>query len=164
MVGSSQTISASALRPDFDAFLFAKVDEVARDLPLRVVSVLARLDLDPWAEAAELTQMPKDTAVQRLTALLTALPDASSTNTDPQTLALRLIGLLPAPASTSIAWSAPGESSGVPAAVNFAFLVMLSMIVMAIIADAMHLAAGPLPGPAKAAIASAPVLPVAAQP
>lgn len=164
MVGSSQTMSASALRQDFDVFLFAKVDEVARDFPLRVVSVLARLDLDPWAEAAELTQMPTDTAVQRLSALLARLPDGLPADIDPKTLALRLISLLPASASKAGDWSARGEASGVPAAVNFAFLVMFSMIIMLIVSDAMHLADNSMPGPAKAAVAAAPVSPVSAQP
>ena len=121
MVEASQSTSALTLRPDFDSFLFAKVDEIARDIPLRVVSVLAHVDLDPWAEAAGLTQMPKDSAVYRLTALLTNLPDGPSTETEAQTIAERLVSLLPAPAGASRGWSAPSVEECVPARVDFAF-------------------------------------------
>ncbi|QYE33438.1 MULTISPECIES: hypothetical protein [Sphingosinicellaceae] len=164
MAGSSQSTSALTLRPDFDAFLFARVDEVARDVPLRVVSVLARLDLDPWAEAAELTQMPKDTAVHRLTALLNILPDGPSTETESQTIAARLISLLPGSAGRPRGWSSPSTEEGVPAGVNFALLVMISMFMMMIISATMHLASRPMPGDAKAVPAGPPVSPVAERP
>jgi hypothetical protein len=36
------------------------------EMPLSVISALARLDLDPWAEAAELARMPADGAARRL--------------------------------------------------------------------------------------------------
>ena len=164
MVEASQSTSALTLRSDFDAFLFAKVDEVTRDVPLRVVSVLARLDLDPWAEAAELTQMSKDTAVHRLTALLNNSPDGPPTETESQTIAARLISLLPASAGRPRGWSSPSTEEGVPAGVNFALLVMISMFMMMIISATMHLASGPTQGDAKAVPAGPPVSPVAERP
>ena len=164
MVEASQSTSALTLRPDFDSFLFAKVDEIARDIPLRVVSVLAHVDLDPWAEAAGLTQMPKDPTVYRLTALLTNLPDGPSTETEAQTIAERLVSLLPAPAGASRGWSAPSVEESVPAEVNFAFLVMVSLFIMVIISVTMHLANGSMPGNAKAAATGAPVSPVPERP
>lgn len=164
MVEASQSTSALTLRPDFDSFLFAKVDEIARDIPLRVVSVLARVDLDPWAEAAGLTQMPKDPTVYRLTALLTNLPDGPSTETEAQTIAERLVSLLPAPAGASRGWSAPSVEECVPVGVNFAFLVMVSLFIMAIISVTMHLANSSMPGNAKAAATGAPVSPVPERP
>jgi hypothetical protein len=157
---------APALRPDFDAFLFANVDDVARDVPLRVVSVLARLDLDPWAEAAELTLMFKETAVERLTALLTNLPDSSPTGADSRTIASRLIGLLPTTAGHTSGWSVPDEERGAPVAANFALVFMFSMIVVMIVSAMVHLAEGPTPGPtmATAAKVAAPVPPIPARP
>jgi hypothetical protein len=151
MVEASQSTSALTLHSDFDAFLFAKIDEIARDIPLRVVSVLARLDLDPWAEAAELTQMPKYPAVHRLTALLPNLPDGPPTETEAQTIAERLVSLLPTPAGADRGGSAPSVEEGVPAGINVAFMVMVFLFIMAIISATMHLAKGPMPGKAKAA-------------
>ncbi len=62
---------------------------------LSVVSALARLDVDPWQEAAQLAQLPGATATQRLASLLAALPDRPSAQQDPRTIAARLIALLP---------------------------------------------------------------------
>ncbi len=159
MVEVSQSRSTSTLRTDFDAFLFAVVDEVARDIPLRVVSVLARLDLDPWAEAAELTQMPKDTAVHRLTALLTNIQDGPPTETESQTIAARLVGLLPASVSPARGWSSPSAEDGTPAGANFALLIMISWFIMMIISVTLHRSNGPIPGNVKAA-AGTPMSPV----
>jgi hypothetical protein len=86
---------AALLGPEFDAFLFAPVDEEAKGAPLSVLSALARLDVDPWREAAELAAMPKGAANQRLMSLLAALPDTSSARRAPDTIADRLVKLLP---------------------------------------------------------------------
>jgi hypothetical protein len=64
------------LGPEFDAFLFASVDPEGEGASLSVLSALARLDVDPWREAAELARMPREVANQRLTSLIAALPDA----------------------------------------------------------------------------------------
>jgi hypothetical protein len=49
-------------------------------MPLSVLSALARLNLDPWHEAAELSDLPKDTAAQRLAALIALLPGDAGHN------------------------------------------------------------------------------------
>jgi hypothetical protein len=56
---------------------------------LSVLSALARLDLDPWREPAELAQMPKQAAKQRLTSLIEMLPEAPSTRPEPETISTR---------------------------------------------------------------------------
>ena len=56
----------SNLGATFNDFLFATVCKDRNDMPLSVVSALARLDLDPWTEAAELARMPADGAARRL--------------------------------------------------------------------------------------------------
>lgn len=60
-----------------------------------VLSGLARLDVDPWQEAAKLAQLPGETATQRLASLIGALRDRDSSFLDPPTIATRLIALLP---------------------------------------------------------------------
>jgi hypothetical protein len=89
--------SGSFLRSDFDGFLFAPVGEDSGNsgMPLSVLSALARQDVDPWEEAASLACLPSETAIQRLTMLIAALPDGRSTRLDPGAVAARLIALLP---------------------------------------------------------------------
>jgi len=80
---------------EFDPFLFAAIGD-ERDGPLlSVVSAFARLDLDPWKEAAGLARMPKDQAKQRLTSLIASLPNGATTGLSPEIIAARLIALLP---------------------------------------------------------------------
>ena len=62
---------------------------------LSVVSALARLNVDPWQEAANLAQLPRTTATRRLASLIAALPDRPSTHLDPGPNAARLIAHLP---------------------------------------------------------------------
>jgi hypothetical protein len=87
--------STSPLGTEFDDFLFAPLGEDRNGLPLSIVSLLGRMDLDPWREADKLASLPAEAAVHRLALLLAALPVASSKDADPGTMAARLIGLLP---------------------------------------------------------------------
>ena len=65
------------------------------ELLLSVLSALARSDVDPWEEAAQLAQLPEDTAARKLVSLIAALPKGASARPDPETIAPRLIALLP---------------------------------------------------------------------
>ena len=89
--------AARAPRPgsEFNAFLFSPIGEGRNGMPLSVVSLLARCDVDPWLEAASLAAMPADAAVRRLDSLIRALPDQPLTLPDSRTVATRLIALLP---------------------------------------------------------------------
>jgi hypothetical protein len=91
----TRSAMTALLGPEFDAFLFAPVDEEAKGALLSVVSALARLDVDPWQEAAALAGMPRAAASQRLTSLIAALPDAATARRAPARIAERLIKLLP---------------------------------------------------------------------
>ena len=86
---------APRLGSEFNAFLFSTIGEGRNGMPLSVVSLLARRDLDPWLEAASLAAMPADAAARRLDSLIRALPDQHLTLPDSRTIATRLIALLP---------------------------------------------------------------------
>ena len=88
-------VSTTFLGTEFDNFLFAPIGEDGNGMHLSVLSVLARLDLDPWREAAELDDLPGERAIQRLASLIASLPDAMSVHRDPGKIAARVIGLLP---------------------------------------------------------------------
>jgi hypothetical protein len=95
--------STSNLSATFNDFLFATVCEERNEMPLSVISALARLDLDPWTEAAELSRMPADGAIQRLSALLDGVVDNLPIQPDRATIAARLVALLPTPADRGVA-------------------------------------------------------------
>jgi hypothetical protein len=87
--------SVSFFRPEFDAFLYASIGAAKDEMPLSVLSALARLNVDPWEEAAELSELGKIPAAQRLAALISQLPGGRWTQADSRTIADRLIPLLP---------------------------------------------------------------------
>ena len=121
MVDMKHSATVLSRGSEFDAFLFAPIGEEKNGMLLSVLSALARLDLDPWREAAELARMPKQAAKQRLTSLIEALPDAPSTRPEPETISTRLFALLPRGASSSIASSETFPVAG--AALNFRALI-----------------------------------------
>jgi hypothetical protein len=85
----------SFFRPEFNDFLYAPIGAQKNDMPLSVLSALTRLNIDPWAEAAELSELPKDTATRRLASLIGRLPGGQEARTDSSAIANRLIKLLP---------------------------------------------------------------------
>jgi hypothetical protein len=95
--------------PEFDAFLLAPMGEDRTGAPLNVLSALARLDIDPWEEAARLSQLPLEAAAQKLAALIAALPAGSSARAEPETTAQGLVKLLRSRPAT------PAHSSEPPA-------------------------------------------------
>ena len=90
----------------FDPFLSASIDDERDDPVLSVVSALARLDVDPWKEAASLARMPRDQAKERLTFLIESLPSGATTGVSPEVVAARLVALLPQVGSVNTVASA----------------------------------------------------------
>jgi hypothetical protein len=83
------------LTTQFDAFLFAPVCEDANGLQLSVLSALARINRDPWKEAARLAAMPRANAE---TSLVSSLCLAAANSWDPtkaSKISARLVLLLP---------------------------------------------------------------------
>lgn len=93
------TTSASVtyLTRQFDDFLFARIDEGSNATPLSVLSMLARLDIDPWDEAAKLARLPRAAAARRLVDFIAATPGAPSAYLNAKTVSDRLLNLLPSP-------------------------------------------------------------------
>jgi hypothetical protein len=83
------------LRPEFDNFLYASVGEEVDGMPLSVMSVLTRLDLDPWDEAARLASLAKRDAIAQLAELIGRLPATHGRSIEAGRIAESLIGLLP---------------------------------------------------------------------
>jgi hypothetical protein len=79
----------------FNEFLFASIGDGGNGMPLSVVSALARLEIDPWQEAARLAALPKALAATALDGLIRSLPAGGWDPADTAKIAARLIKLLP---------------------------------------------------------------------
>jgi hypothetical protein len=86
---------------DLGEFLSAPLWEEKNGTSLSVLSALARLDIDPWAEAARLAALPREAAVSAFAIILRRLPVQDTGALDPQTVANRVVTLLPAGGSTA---------------------------------------------------------------
>jgi hypothetical protein len=98
----ADSASASVVRSEFNVFLFARIGADRNDTPLSVLSALARLNIDPWQEAAELARLPREAATQRLASSIAALADGPSAHLEHGTLAAGLIALLPRYANSEV--------------------------------------------------------------
>jgi hypothetical protein len=89
--------SASLSTPPstYNDFLYAPVGEDKNGLLVTVLSMLARQNVDPWEEAADLSRLPGDTAMHKLISMIKAIPGQSAALADPTVVAGRLIALLP---------------------------------------------------------------------
>jgi hypothetical protein len=103
MVEMSRARKPDFLGAEFNEFLFAPICVDARGTSLTVVSALARLDLDPWAEAAKLTRLPGGIATQNLAKIISQCPEIPSARIDTPVIAARLISLLPGRIRSNIA-------------------------------------------------------------
>lgn len=83
------------------AFLFAEVGTETTGSTLTVLSVLARLGEDPWAQAARWGRLPKADIIDRLANCIRQMPLPPQALRDASETAARLILLLPTRASTS---------------------------------------------------------------
>jgi hypothetical protein len=137
VVEMTRCTSLSPLGSEFDDFLFASIGKDQNGTLLSVVSALARLDVDPWQEAGELAQLPREAAIHRLATWIAALPDgpsAPSVHLDPGTIAGRLIALLPRQGRSNIASRqtpvGDGEATG-SRAVSYAIVIIMVLMLCA---------------------------------
>ena len=93
------------LGPEFGPFLYASVGDEGNGMMLSVLSTLARRNLDPWQEAAELAALPVEVATKRLTSLFAGLSGMAGC-LDAGKTANRLILLLPPKTSSTAPQSA----------------------------------------------------------
>jgi hypothetical protein len=87
--------SAAFLGPEFNEFLFATIGVDRNGGYLSVVSALARLDLDPWAEAEKLAKLPIEIAIKNLSALIAAQQEVPLDGQEREKMSARLVELLP---------------------------------------------------------------------
>jgi hypothetical protein len=79
----------------YDHFLFAPICEDANGMPLSVLSALARMNVDPWEEAARLAAMPRGIVGRTLVSTLDSVPGKGWNPSETEVIAARLVQLLP---------------------------------------------------------------------
>ena len=158
----ARAASVSQFRSEFDEFLYAPIDENSNGTLLSVLSALARLDVDPWQEAANLARLSREGAIQRLASLIAEVPGGPPADLNCKTIAARLVALLPSRAYSN---TAPRETSpAAGAAVNFraiGYVIILNVIFAVLAFGSQYLTAGRQP-PVQVGSAHAPIANVAA--
>ncbi len=81
--------------PALERFLGATVGEDSHGIDVTVLSMLARLNIDPWIEASELTAMPDGAAHKRLDSLMARFKDVPGLVKDRGRIISRLLDFLP---------------------------------------------------------------------
>ncbi len=85
----------SLLHSELNRFLFAPMGKEESGAPLSVLSALTRLGIDPWAEGARLSRLPKEAAVRAVAILVALVPEDQRSSSEVREIAARLVELLP---------------------------------------------------------------------
>ncbi len=119
-------------RSRFNDFLFASIGTEANGVTLSVVSALARLEIDPWQEAARLAELPREGAAAALDGLIRRLPAGGWEQSEIRTIAARLIDLLPRPDSVARSGEAHAgkRKTARPPAVMWVLVVALGVALL----------------------------------
>jgi hypothetical protein len=153
------TSDAFALKNSgLNAFLFAEVGTELNGSPLTILSVLARLGQDPWAEAAKWTKLPKAAMIDRLAGSISQMPLSPQALGEARNTASRLILLLPSQAPRQTETPAAVSKTSVPkwvlvaiccsaVALGFAFNFMSSPTPVRVVTPIGDLAAEPPKAP-----------------
>ena len=91
--------------------MFAPICEDANGMPLSVLSALARMNVDPWEEAARLAAMPRGIVGRTLVSTLDSVPGRGWNPSETEVIAARLVQLLPH--SAEDVTIAPTDAAGV---------------------------------------------------
>ena len=92
---ATQTDVFAFRKSGLDAFLHSAVGAEANGSTLTILSVLARLGKDPWAEAERWSALPKTAAIDSLAQSIAQMPLAPSAIAEARDNATRLVHLLP---------------------------------------------------------------------
>lgn len=114
----------------FERFLYAPVGEDEGGSSVSVLSLLSRLKLDPWEEAADLAALSREAAEVRLGQLLALCRDVPALGQENRAVAKTLISLLPGRRTRQEAVAAPPRR--IPA-ISWAALLTIAGLVFVVI-------------------------------
>ena len=87
--------SVSNVTSQYDDFLFAPICDEPGGMRLSVISALARMNVDPWEEAARLAALSTPVAESALVSTLDRFPGKRQKSAETEILAAQLVALLP---------------------------------------------------------------------
>jgi len=124
--------SAFSLRTSaFNNFLYAPVGEEGNGMVLTMLSALARCGVDPWREAARLSELPREATAKRLVPIISGMPGGQWAQSEVGDIAARLADLLPIEhTSASQALSLERAKSPKSPAMTFFFVLILTNAVV----------------------------------
>lgn len=127
----------SLLHSEFNEFLFAQMGEEESGAPLSVLSALTRLGIDPWAEGARLSDLPREVAAQVLVPMIAMFPKEKRGSSEVLALAERLAALLPkhgaADATSAMSGDRPRGRVPVLWLVYAGFLLLLGLAALGLL-------------------------------
>lgn len=88
-------LSAFGFTDKYNDFLFTPIGEQSNGMQISVLSALARMNVDPWEEAARLATMSPGEAEWTLVATLSKVPGKTWSFSDAEGVAKRLVQRLP---------------------------------------------------------------------
>jgi hypothetical protein len=97
----SQNDAFALKNSGLNAFLFAEAGTEQNGSSLMILSILARLGKDPWAQAAEWAEMPNAAMIECLTRSIAQMPLCPRALAEARVTAGRLVMLLPRQTGTT---------------------------------------------------------------
>lgn len=149
---------------EFDAFLYSDIGEELNGSTLTILSMLARLGPDPWAEAVRWAELPQSGVVESLARKIGEMPLAPSALAEAHETATRLVKLLPpARPGARLNGLVKLEVSATPKWLSVALLygaLTVGMAVCGLLATKSSQAVNPTIGQPTATFGTGPVPPV----
>lgn len=115
--------------PEFERFLYASVGEDRRGSVVTVLSALARLNLDPWTEAADLAALGREAAATRFALLLSRVRDVPALGQDHGAVGRELTRLLPE--GTARPGTDPAANTGSPVSPGVFWVILAALVLLA---------------------------------
>ncbi|MCF3934373.1 hypothetical protein L1787_13255 [Acuticoccus sp. M5D2P5] len=124
---------------EFEPFLYASIGEDRNGNIVTVLSTFARLGLDPWKEAAEVSTLGREAGRERLALLLSRFRDVPTLGRDYGAVAQELILLLPERSTLhakSLAGSFVAKAPLISPSLILAILMILLIVAQVVLAGA----------------------------
>lgn len=122
--------------PELERFLYASVGEDRKGMMVSVLSAFARLNLDPWKEAADLAALDQEAARSRLGALLSRFWDVPALGKDHGSVARDLTRLLPQGSARAATLAGPAtKRAGMPPGMAWAILAVLFLLMQVFVSS-----------------------------
>ena len=116
---------------DSDAFLLAEVGEDRTGAAVTVLSALARLDVEPWTEARELSRLGPEDAQVRLMTHFEAIADIPALALASEGRAAKLVSLLPKRAPLRVSKSLEADTKSFPKlSISWTLLAFVGVVIL----------------------------------